>query len=77
LPSPGKNYNVPIDNHLVNNILDYREEIYSYGLHNPLPFNLDRATGTLCVADGGQNRREDINLVEKAETTIGICWNVN
>jgi glucose/arabinose dehydrogenase len=37
-------------------------EIYAYGLRNPYRDSFDRETGTLYIADVGQNNREEINI---------------
>lgn len=71
--SQGKNYSIPAVNPFAGNTLSYREEIYAYGLRNPWRFSFDRATGTLWVADVGQNRREEIDLVESGKN---YGWNV-
>ncbi|MHA2249946.1 MAG: PQQ-dependent sugar dehydrogenase [Candidatus Kariarchaeaceae archaeon] len=65
--SQGRNYSVPSDNPFVNNTKGYKEEIYAYGLRNPWRFSFDTMSGKLFVADVGQNRYEEVNLVEKGK----------
>jgi glucose/arabinose dehydrogenase len=72
-PSVGKNYGVPADNPFAGNTLGYREEIYAYGLRNPWRFSFDPPTGTLWVADVGQNQLEEIDWVEKGKN---YGWNI-
>ena len=57
-------YGVPRDNPFVGRA-GARGEIWAYGLRNPWRFSFDRATGRLFLADVGQNRWEEINLLEK------------
>jgi glucose/arabinose dehydrogenase len=56
---------IPVDNPFVGNTDGYREEIYAYGFRNPWRFSFDPLMGTLWVADVGQNRIEEIDVVEK------------
>ena len=57
-------YGVPRDNPFVGRA-GARGEIWAYGLRNPWRFSFDRATGRLFLADVGQNRWEEIDLLEK------------
>lgn len=67
------NYGIPPDNPFVGNTEGFREEIYAYGLRNPWRFSFDSVTGLLWVADVGQNRMEEIDIVEKGKN---YGWNI-
>ncbi|MDR6548836.1 PQQ-dependent sugar dehydrogenase [Paenibacillus qinlingensis] len=57
-------YAIPADNPFINK---GAKEIYAYGLRNPWRFSFDSVTGKLWAADVGQNRFEEINIVEKGK----------
>jgi len=55
-------YGIPADNPFVNDGQKV-DEIFAYGFRNPFRFSFDSMTGTLYVADVGQNDIEEIDLV--------------
>jgi hypothetical protein len=58
----GPAYTVPADNLPVGG---QPSVIYSYGLRNPYRNSFDRVTGELYIADVGQDRREEVNVVAR------------
>jgi glucose/arabinose dehydrogenase len=64
-PSGNLNYGIPSDNPFAGNTSGFREEIYAYGLRNPWRFSFDPVTGWIWAGDVGQNRREEVDIIEK------------
>ena len=71
----GDPYAVPRDNPFVGRA-GMRGEIWAYGLRNPWRFCFDRPTGMLYIADVGQNRWEEIDVVPAARPGLDYGWNV-
>ncbi|MCF6157243.1 MAG: glucose sorbosone dehydrogenase [wastewater metagenome] len=72
-PSETRNYGIPADNPFTENTSGFREEIYAYGMRNPWRFSFDPETGMLWVADVGQWRFEEINIIQKGKN---YGWNI-
>ena len=68
----GKAYGIPSDNPFVGQA-GVRPEIWASGLRNPWRFTFDPANGDLWVADVGQDREEEVDLVHKGDN---LGWNV-
>jgi glucose/arabinose dehydrogenase len=61
--SPGLPYAIPSDNPFMN--ATDRGEIWAYGFRNPWRFSFDASTARLFVADVGQDKFEEIDIVTK------------
>jgi glucose/arabinose dehydrogenase len=58
-----KPYEIPNDNPFVGRL--GRDEIYAYGFRNPWRFSFDFDTGRLFLADVGQDKWEEVDIVKK------------
>jgi glucose/arabinose dehydrogenase len=65
---------VPADNPFVN-VAGARPEIWAYGLRNPFRDSFDRLTGTLYVADVGEDDWEEVNAVPFTRAGADYGWN--
>jgi putative heme-binding domain-containing protein len=68
----GLAYSVPKDNPFCGQA-GVRPEIWALGLRNPWRFCFDRANGDLWLADVGQDRVEEVDIVHRGEN---YGWNV-
>ena len=71
----GDPYAAPTDNPFIGDP-NARDEIWAYGLRNPWRFAFDRESGTLYIADVGQNRWEEVNVVSDSAGGLNYGWNV-
>jgi glucose/arabinose dehydrogenase len=58
-------YAIPSTNPFVNK--NAKPEIYAYGLRNPWRFSFDKKTGQLFCGDVGQNKYEEVDIIEKGK----------
>lgn len=65
---------IPDDNPFVGR--DGDDRIWAYGLRNPWRFAFDPPSGTLYVADVGQNDLEEVNAVSDDAAGVNYGWNV-
>jgi glucose/arabinose dehydrogenase len=60
----GNPYSVPKDNPFVT-VKNARPEIWAYGLRNPWRISFDKVTKQLFAGDVGQNKYEEIDIIQK------------
>jgi glucose/arabinose dehydrogenase len=70
----GDPYAVPPDNPFVGQ-QGTRGEIWAFGLRNPWRFAFDRPSGLLFIADVGQNRFEEVDVVQATRGGVNFGWN--
>jgi glucose/arabinose dehydrogenase len=69
----GGAYSVPADNPFANQP-EARPEIFAYGLRMPWRFSFDRSTDELIVADVGDERFEEVDLLGGADAGANLGW---
>jgi glucose/arabinose dehydrogenase len=69
----GDPYSIPTDNPFRNQA-GMRGEIWAYGLRNPWRIAFDRVDGNLYIADVGQNRIEEVNVVRSNAAGVNYGW---
>jgi glucose/arabinose dehydrogenase len=67
---------IPPDNPLAGRPEDGSEELWAWGLRNPWRFSFDPEGGHLYVADVGQNRWEEVNVVPAEAPGLNYGWAV-
>jgi glucose/arabinose dehydrogenase len=70
----GDPYAIPFDNPFVAQ-LSARGEIWAQGVRNPWRFAFDRGSGLLYVADVGQDRFEEVDVVTATRAGVNYGWN--
>jgi len=70
----GDPYAIPSDNPFVGQP-NARGEIWAYGLRNPWRFAFDKLGGLLYVADVGQDRFEEVDVVASTAKGVNYGWN--
>ncbi len=71
----GDPYAIPADNPFAGRPR-MRGEIWAWGLRNPWRFCFDPPEGLLYIADVGQNRWEEIDVVEASRPGLNFGWNL-
>ncbi|HEY8165105.1 MAG TPA: PQQ-dependent sugar dehydrogenase [Gemmatimonadaceae bacterium] len=73
--SRGEPYTIPVGNPFANG-REGAPEIWATGMRNPWRFAFDSAEGTLYIADVGQNRIEEIDVVPASRAGLNYGWNI-
>ncbi len=68
-------YKIPADNPFVGQA-GKRPEIWALGVRNPWRFVFDAPTRSLYIADVGQDRREEVDVVAADAAGLNYGWNV-
>jgi glucose/arabinose dehydrogenase len=69
----GDPYAIPPDNPYAGSA-SFRPEIWAWGLRNPWRIAFDRTRGLLYVADVGQDRIEEVDVVPAGEGGLNFGW---
>src|SRR5262249_43768606 len=72
----GDPYAIPRGNPYRDRPREGRPEIWASGLRNPWRFSFDAAGGVLIIADVGQNKYEEVDVVPAGRAGANYGWNV-
>ncbi len=72
----GEPYAIPAGNPFKGREKDGAPEIWALGVRNPWRWSFDRTAKQLIIADVGQNKFEEINVVDAARGGLNYGWNV-
>lgn len=53
-----------------------KQEVWAYGVRNPWRFSFDRTTGLFYLADVGQDRIEEVDVVPASTAGVNYGWNI-
>ena len=67
-------YCVPPQNTYRGSASKSKRLVFAVGVRNPWRISVDPATGNLWVADVGQDKYEEVNVVDPAQRTINLGW---
>lgn len=69
-----KRYCVPAQNTYRNSTSATKRLVFARGVRNPWKISFDSATGNLWVADVGQGKYEEVNVVSQAQRLVNFGW---
>ena len=61
-PASPNGFTIPANNPFAGSASPVKKEIFAVGVRNPFRNSFDRATGTLYIADVGQDNREELDI---------------
>ncbi|MEP6507920.1 MAG: PQQ-dependent sugar dehydrogenase [Gemmatimonadales bacterium] len=71
----GDPYSIPPGNPFIG-VAGAKEELWAIGLRNPWRYTFDRMTGLLYIADVGQGKFEEVDVVPATQAGVNYGWNV-
>ena len=68
-------YTIPVGNPFANGVSG-APEVWATGMRNPWRFAFDRVAGMLYIADVGQDRTEEVDVVPANRPGVNYGWNI-